>query len=226
MPSQAFNDIEALCYSDEPESELLPQLAAIISEHPNVGGETDDIGWSPLHCAALHRSPEFCNLIIELNSDLVKKKTNIGELPFHESCIKRNVETAKYLFSLYPVSIHIANTDGFYPLHIFVDVPWLDTSESDDMELLKFLLKHDRGAISSATVRGELPLHLACQSNVCINIIKLVYDSYPEAIHVNHNPNHSSVAEEIMTPLDMARGRGKAEAVAFFELQLNNVRQA
>eukprot|EP00956_Cyclotella_meneghiniana_P005822 scaffold7595_cov49-Cyclotella_meneghiniana.AAC.2 len=228
MPSQAYQDIKALCRSsDVPESELLPKLAAILDANPDVVYEQtvvneedsddlfpgDDCG-SLIFEAVWSRSPEFCRMLIEINGKLVKTKPDgVYWLPFHAACLRNNVKTAKYLVSLYPESISIPDEFGWYPLH------WLcrDGSQwiQDSLELVRFLLKHDRGAVSAATPSGDLPLHLACNGLI---VVKLVYDAYPEAVHVMDNYGK--------TPLDAARAMGNYAPVDFFETQLHYELQA
>eukprot|EP00956_Cyclotella_meneghiniana_P013494 scaffold19553_cov64-Cyclotella_meneghiniana.AAC.3 len=216
--SQAFlfESALALWSSKSSESELLPQLAAILSERPNVVNQTDSRGQTLLHYAARQRSPEFCRLLIEMDpkrmsTDIIQIADVIGYLPFHYSCTNKNFETARYLYSLYPESINIPAREGFYPLHCLL------CSGSDEYgqgmtEMVQFLLKHDRGAVSAAR-DGKLPLHLACRFQ-SLDIVKLVFDSYPEGIHVK--------CYDGSTPLDKAR----YEIISFLDTQLNYEHQA
>ena len=179
----------------------------------------DGLRQTLLHKAAIRRSPEFCQMLIELKIDHVKMKNVLGWLPFHLSCRCRKVDTAKYLFGLYPESIDIPNNNGSYPLHSFLRDPTPIHSEQDGIELVRFLLRNDRGAISAADQSaGNLPLHIACSGNVGINIIKHIYDAYPEAIHVQNN--------RVQTALDYARSHAKPEVVEFLETQFRYEQQA
>eukprot|EP00956_Cyclotella_meneghiniana_P037541 scaffold140284_cov40-Cyclotella_meneghiniana.AAC.6 len=223
-PIQAYEAIIDLCFSDDPESELLRQLAAILTEHPGAVKETDGDGRTLLHYAASYRSPKFCQMLIEIDSDLVRNFGMNESLPFNESCGGRNFETAKYLFGLYPESISIPDNLGFYPLHNFCSgrrtFDDYVNSQVDNIDFVKFLLEHDRGAISAATPDRLLPLHLVCRNNDCYDIIKFVYDAYPEAIHVKHDDGNGS------TPLDDARDNDDFYVVDFFETQLAYEHQA
>ena len=104
MLSHWYESVVALCKNDDclDESELLSQLEAILKENPNVARETDEDINTLLHWAAMHRSPAFCKLLIDVNPDLVKIADSYNMLPFHDACLQCNVETAKYLFHLYP----------------------------------------------------------------------------------------------------------------------------
>ena len=106
-----FNDIGAICANSDnlSESELVSILKATQIE-PSVLSERDEKGRTLIHIAAIYkRSAEFCKLIHEQNGTLVKTTDNHGMLPMYYSCVLVNVETAKYLFNVYPESIEMSN---------------------------------------------------------------------------------------------------------------------
>eukprot|EP00956_Cyclotella_meneghiniana_P025625 scaffold53751_cov37-Cyclotella_meneghiniana.AAC.2 len=86
-------------------------------------------------------------------------------------------------------------------------------------ELLLFLLKHDRGAVSTPTHDGELPLHYACGIQE-LAFVKLLFDAHPDGIFV---PVQN---EDRYTPVNIARSYHKADEVHFFETQIELHRQA
>ena len=210
----AASSILALCRFGSAETESLAELKSILREHPNVLQERDEHNQTLLHFACRYgRSSEFCKVIIEADHDLVMAVNNNGWLPFHYSCWYGNVETAKYLFSLYPEGINIPDvSSGRYPLHIV-----LNSGSQNSTKLAQFLLKHDRGAISICTESGNLPLHYACR-NSSLAIAKRVFDLYPQAIYMRNVGRR--------TPLDDARRANQMEKALFFEFQLNFLRQA
>ena len=165
-----------------------------------------------IHYAAIKgRSPEFCRVIHEQNSTILKTTDNYGLLPFHWACSAVNVETAKYLFYIYPESIKIPNGSRWYPLHLLAE----NYKGSNDrmLQLLAFLLKHDKGAVSTGNSWGDLPLHIACQRRK-LPFVKLLFDAHPDAIFVRD--------ESRDTPLDIARrSRNQACVVNFLENQLS-----
>eukprot|EP00956_Cyclotella_meneghiniana_P037540 scaffold140284_cov40-Cyclotella_meneghiniana.AAC.5 len=221
---------EGICYSMTTRSSLR-LLESILRLHPDAVNDTYDDpfsgggGRTMLHLAARHRSPEFCKLIVQARSDLVRVKDERGSLPFHYSCSNRNVDTAKYLFGLYPECINIPDERGFYPLHCFLfismsDGPELDTRELSKpiiVEFAKFLLQHDQGAISAATNEeegGDLPLHFACGSyssgsfGNSFEIITRVFDAYPQAIYVenaNSRTPFDGVSSHVSGDVDQLR---------------------
>ena len=97
MPSESFQSIRILCDNDDgrSESELVEQLKLILSANPDLAREIDGLGKTLLYHAAANCSPEFCKLLVELNTKAVKTTSDVGELPLHHSCFANNVETAK-----------------------------------------------------------------------------------------------------------------------------------
>ena len=211
--STEFQSVISLCYSDLPESELTSNLEAIIRSCPNLRHHSKEL----LGNAVRRRSPAFCKLIIEMNPGLSSERNTL----FHDSCYYANFETAKYFLDLCPESINIPMRNGLYPLHLLLT--GRDGRDESVYELAQFLLKYDRGAITTPNCTGNLPLHIACQSKK-LSIVQLVFDSYPEAIHERNCRGR--------VPLDHARMRSTAKdgerslIVTFLEQQLRLERQA
>jgi ankyrin repeat protein len=229
-PSSIYLSIEELCEYDNDEglseSEPLERLNTIILKNPTaarlaiVNGKEE--GWTLLHQAAFDRSLEFCKVLVEMDSGLLTvKATDSGSLPIHIACDSLNFGTAKYLYGLFPESINIPGEFGRYPLHCLLRN--YDIYEGDDEppegfeEMLRFLLERDQGAVLKADNDGNLLMHLVnkyCGSTV----VELVYDAYPYGISIRNIRG--------LTPLDVARRFHNHDAVAFFESQIEFVRQA
>eukprot|EP00956_Cyclotella_meneghiniana_P012556 scaffold17853_cov65-Cyclotella_meneghiniana.AAC.8 len=213
------HDIKTLCRNpdDLSESELVSTLRATEID-PNELSERDFQGETLLHIAAMHgRSPEFCRVLHDQNSTLVKTTDNYGWLPVHCACNHpvKKLEIANYLFNVYPESIHIPTANrGEYPIHLLAGNNYGEGS--NDLQLLTFLLKHDNGAVSTPNNYGELPLHCACWGRG-LAFVKLLFDAYPDGVFV-HN--------EGRTPLDYARLNNQADVVHFVETQLRFHRQS
>eukprot|EP00956_Cyclotella_meneghiniana_P010729 scaffold15044_cov37-Cyclotella_meneghiniana.AAC.1 len=136
----------------------------------------------------------------------------------HHACAKVNVETAKYLFSMYPGSINIPNDDGWYPLHVLAAN--FSASNDQSLQLLAFLLNYDEGAVSTVDNRGELPLHIACRKRE-LAFVKLLFDAYPDAIFARNRYRS--------TPVDNAiryRDGDGADVINFLQMQLDFRRQS
>jgi hypothetical protein len=139
-------------------------------------------------------------------------------LPFHLACHFKNVDTAKYLFRLYPESIDIACSYGSYPIHHLCYGFCGDNLLVDArvLELTQFLLKHDRGAVEKRIILDQIPLHIATFSSQPLSIVKVVFDAYPEAIYAQCGE----------TPLQLARrDESRVALESFFESQLEFLRK-
>jgi ankyrin repeat protein len=216
----AFNHICLdLCYDrDSSESELISQLISVLRTNPEVLYEQDiRFGQTVLHCAAKKRSVEFIKVLVEADGGLeaVRTADDDGILPIHEACKKCNVEAAKYFYSIYPESINIADNDGDYPLHYAISKNGglgLGATDEDLEDLIRFLLKNDQGAVSQH--HGALALHIACLFH-SLDIVKLVYNKYPRAIHTR--------ADDGRNPLDCCEN---TTTRTFLEAQLEWEREA
>ena len=214
-----FNDIRALCRNDDnlSESELVSTLRATKIDPSVLAEREDQYGGTILHIAVCKgRSPEFCGVLHDQNSTLVKSTDNYGMLPMHRACTNVNVELAKYLFNVYPDSINIASAHGSYPLHELACDCGVGSNDQT-LQLLAFLLKHDKGAVSTCNDHGDLPLHVACFFRG-LAFVKLLFDAHPDGVFVREEYGY--------TPMVTARDRNKVDVVNFFETQLELRRQA
>eukprot|EP00956_Cyclotella_meneghiniana_P022796 scaffold43476_cov50-Cyclotella_meneghiniana.AAC.1 len=75
---------------------------------------------------------------------------------------------------------------------------------------------NDQGAVSARDRLGSLPLHYASQCTLAI--VELVFNSYPQAIHLTN--------QDAETPIDIARKYDKVEILNFFDRQVQLERQA
>ena len=211
--------IHKLCYNvdDLSEPELVSRLRAV-QINPAVLSEREEDGLTLLHFAVRRgRSPEFCRVLHELNATLVRTQNNFGRLPIHSACHFSRVETTKYLFELYPDSINIATDNGEYPLHFAAMNKSINENEA--LELISFLLRHDKGAVQSTRDSwGELPLHWACHYRAELAVVRLLFDAHPDGIFCRNNDGY--------TPMDVARSKNRADIVHFFETQLGFYLQA
>jgi ankyrin repeat protein len=134
---QAFRRFMPLCYYGTNnaehiyEQQRISELESILREAPEVLNRTDDDECTLLHFAISHRSVEFIKLMVESREDLVTIPNRRGELPIHCACLWGNVEAVKYLHSICPESINIADNHGFYPVHHSLKKPHQD--DHDDL---------------------------------------------------------------------------------------------
>ena len=199
MPSESFRSITDLCLCrDRSECELIDELKLILAKDPDVVHERDDgrtnfttsrgssfwhhvIGGALLHRAAKLRSIEFCKVLFEENPQALRLADSEERLPFHYSCVNNNVETAKYLFRLYPECIN-ATSNGEYPIHCLLRYSSADPSRSI-LAMTQFLLNNDRGAVTKPDSQGYLPVFISCHKPRKLEIIELLFNAYPEAVY-------------------------------------------
>jgi ankyrin repeat protein len=116
--------------------------------------DKNSCGQSLLFFAAKSRSIEFIKLLVETDGDMESVTTAdiFGMLPIHNACAYANVEAAKYLYSIYPESINIADEDGCYPLHFVLYNNMRPSGHEDFFKILnltRFMLLHDQGQFTN-----------------------------------------------------------------------------
>ncbi len=173
----------------------------------------------PIHLAARRQSHKFCRRLIKAYPGSEQVANSHGTLPFHFACQFNTVATAKYLYKLYPESIHAAiAANGSYPIHCVVAA----LEAEDNGKMVQFLLDCDPNVASQEARGGKLPLSLLCNGDyeglqafshntagvthyvnvwsLALKVLKILYDAYPEAIERNEvTSNVGNFHREIQT---------------------------
>ena len=162
-------------------------------------------------------------MILEDNPNYAKTGCNKGWLPFHYACEAWNVNTAKFLFRLFPEAIKVKTNDGLYPIHLVLRFSFYHSA--DALELARFIVEHYKDAVSAQMPDGSLPLHTA-SANLKRNLklIKLLFNEYPEAIRARNDMFHTPV--ECIVQSNGFGGDSVETVASFFEKQLDFERQA
>lgn len=125
------------------------------------------------------------------------------------------MDTTIYLLEIYPQSINITTEDGWHPLHLLCHKIHED-NENKGVEIVEFLMKHDKCAVPTPNKYGNLPLHLACIHGYLV-LVKPLFNAHPEVILLENNSGD--------TPLDLAISCNWNEAVVQYlmaQLQFRN----
>lgn len=165
----------------------LPRLSS--SHHPLL--EIDKGERTVLHLASRLNSIELFDCVNQILNDLNEKKNkdesselkliNIqtfnlnGALPLHNAArFCTTFPLFKHVYMCDPQLINYANNDRMLPLH------WA-AAKNKNINNIKLLLNSNKNSISMENIENCYPLHLAGQNN-CLNVVKFIYYSYPEAI--------------------------------------------
>ena len=132
-------------------------------------------------------------MLIDHNPDIVKTPDEEGILPIHAACdfSGKHNQLIKFLIAQYPESVNIPDAHDCYPVHNYIIL------NGDRLDVLQLLLKCDEKALSTPNDEGNLPLHSAVEKSEFVEIIKEVYDAYPQALN--------SENENRLIPLDVAQ---------------------
>ena len=154
----------------------------------------DDTFATPLLYATIHYHPndlEIVKLLFEAYKT-VKPDSNGGldvdginhELPLHFSIIQNKNEVSEYLIDQYENAIWHSSRFG---------TPLFYITPKTDIKLIKKMIEIEKKKKKIlASIRnsyGEYPLHVACFKNLSLEVIKLIYNDFPDAIKNNDNWN-------------------------------------
>ncbi len=211
--------LHQLCCNDYLDEEIgLEILNLLLEKCPESVRHATRNGNLPIHLAAATQSLEFYRILIGGYPGSERITNDNGQIPFHSACRCNTVATVKYLYQLYPESINVAGNRGRYPIHYAI-LGLKDRPETA-IEMVQFLLRCDPNVVSQK-LRGKLPLYWVCNKatnvntpklNAYLNIVQMLYDTYPEAIESNEiTSNVGSFCAEVQT---------------FINVQLTYARQA
>ena len=212
-----FNELpmHILCkgHRDIDDEVAIDILRILLDANPNsvrtqTHDDNEDDGDLPLHIAVTNKSQAFCELLVDVYPESVRRKNRYpASLPFHKACEGGRRDTIEYLLSLYPESVHIRNNRGYLPIHEAVICPGENTPE-----IIEFLLHHDPECLSKPVVstnemdnehlyqgNAALPLHVACNSFGNSDSTKQLFDLYPDAILIRNGQGQ--------LPIDILRQR-------------------
>ena len=175
-------------------------------------------GCLPVQIAVANKSTAFCKILIDAYPDSLQIGSDDGWLPIHDACAygtrDDTADTIQYMLELDSELINAEDSDGWLPIHY--------VAERGRTKSIEMLLKFDPEAASKQINNGDrwlpLHLHLACDYDINISSIQVLYDAYPEAIFASDRDGD--------TPLDIAREEGKQPAMEFLQTQLEYAEQS
>eukprot|EP00984_Skeletonema_dohrnii_P030557 scaffold22129_cov72-Skeletonema_dohrnii-CCMP3373.AAC.1 len=192
-----------VCYvlfsSDVKDSVALAVLKMLLENYPRMVRDFRRNGMSLLHDAAsnhLPRAVEVCRLLIQafrglglvLELDESMDDVNVQLQPLHIACVRGNLPVVECILEVRPDAIRGESSDGRFPIHFAINA--LRKTPQAAVEVVKFLLSFDP-SVASEEVNGittGYPLIYACLEtnasnlNAGLEVIKLLYNAYPEAI--------------------------------------------
>eukprot|EP00984_Skeletonema_dohrnii_P023891 scaffold12996_cov79-Skeletonema_dohrnii-CCMP3373.AAC.2 len=181
--------------SDVKDSVAFAVLKMLLEDHPRMVRYERWNGMSLLHYAAsnhLPRAVEVCRLLIHVFRGLVlelDESTDDFQLqPLHTACSRGNLPVVECILDMCPTAIRGKSSNGEFPIHFAISA--LTGNPQAAVEVVKFLLSVDP-SVASQEVNGitnSCPLTFACVMpnvlnwNAGLEVIKLLYNAYPEAI--------------------------------------------
>jgi ankyrin repeat protein len=144
----------------------------------------------PLHWACRGKaSLEVIRCLLELEPDAISSPGLRGMLPLHEACRSNrrpeseSLMVIQYLVGKYPDAVKTTDMEcGFLPLHAA-----LGRCPGRSADVIKFLIKCHRKALTIETKTGQLPIHLACARETPVQVIQCMVKQYNASIVARDN---------------------------------------
>jgi len=194
-----FFPIHELCFNKHLDDDTsLDILQFMLGADPGLARVPGD-GNFPIYHAASRQGFGFCKALIDAYPEplrIVTQDFGYRSLPVHLVCGRSDradtIDTIQYMLGFYPESTNVPDGRGLSLLH--------KVARGHRADIVELLLKHDPHAASRTTENDsrQLPLHLACKYAHDIEVIRALFDAYPQAILVHNG--------EGKTPLELARG--------------------
>ena len=186
FPTHSLCDRDAECDAEIPDIKI---LALLISASPELVRRSDNVaGMLPIHYAALHGKHEYVKLLAYAYPESLRIVSDEGNAPLHYACMFHNTETVEVICNECPEALCDRTMDGLLAIHLAC------AGGPPDPELINILLSEDPSLASEKThdEKPRLALHILCSNEYpdedVAQGVKLLYDAYPEAIHIISEP--------------------------------------
>jgi ankyrin repeat protein len=151
----------------------------LLESYPEAAKVQNSNGNSQLHIVAKRQDFDTVKLLTEFYPEAAMMKNKEGDLSLHIACTSKSFHIGEFLLKLYPEGSKVRNKNGQIPLHI--------SCQNNDAEMIILLLKtHSEGA-KVKDKKGWLPLLHTINYSGSFDIIKMLFDAYPEASTVKTN---------------------------------------
>jgi ankyrin repeat protein len=126
----------------------LKKVKELLKHHPDLVFNKDDLGWIPLHDAAIGGEKDVAELLLANKAD-VNDKDNVGETPLHVAAEKDQNDVAELLLAN-NADANAKDNGGATPLHVAALMGHRSAAE---------LLLANKADVNAKDNHGDTPLH-------------------------------------------------------------------
>ena len=158
------------------------------------------LGWAPLHYTAYSGNIQAMKVLLKQGAN-VNYQGKDGKSPLHVA-IDKGMKKAVVALVNSGADVNLEDSRGYTPLHYCAlvsvdndtDCTQKNDTLQDKLDVTEFLLtRSSKAGIRDMT--GNLPLHLALQSNTSLGIVKILCSALPKPIKDSINQkNHNGYA--------------------------------
>jgi ankyrin repeat protein len=153
-------------------------VCELIEQYTPAIRELDNDGNYPLHlaCGLSRLCHEVVDPLVDAFPLALQQRNKKGQYPLLIAINNQSIEVILKMIELFPIAIEQNDNDGYYPLHKACQREWSEAF------ILK-LLENFHFAATQRTVEKKLfPLHLACDYQRSIVVVRQLVKLYPQAL--------------------------------------------
>ncbi|BFG28849.1 hypothetical protein CerSpe_151230 [Prunus speciosa] len=182
-------------------------VGTMVSKNPGIIGEVDELGWTPLHYAALGGNLEATRVLLQLDSDASYILDKSGLSALHVAAYAGCTKIMEEMIGCRPDTCDLLNDKGQTILHAAV--------LGEQINVVNYILKNPKlaGLINEVDNDGNTPLHLAAHQHNRQIITTLIHDRRVDKTAIN---------EEFSQAVDFFLGDnfGEQESISLLDRQV------
>ncbi|PQQ13125.1 ankyrin repeat-containing protein [Prunus yedoensis var. nudiflora] len=201
-------------------------VETMVSKIPGIIREVDELGWTPLHYAALGRNLEATRVLLQLDSDASYILDKSGLSALHVAAYAGCTKIMEEMIGCRPDTCDLLNDKGQTILHAAV--------LGEQINVVNYILKNPKlaGLINEVDNDGNTPLHLAARQHNRQIITTLTQDrrvdktatteEFSQAVDFFLGDNFGEQESISLLDRQVLRHLGRSVGIPFFQQQITS----
>ncbi|ONI12114.1 hypothetical protein PRUPE_4G145300 [Prunus persica] len=201
-------------------------VETMVSKKPGIIREVDELGWTPLHYAALGGNLEAARVLLQLDSDASYILDKSGISALHVAAYAGCTKILEEMIGRRPDTCDLLNDKGQTILHAAV--------LGEQINVVNYILKNPKlaGLINEVDNDGNTPLHLAARQHNRKIITTLTHDrrvdktaineEFSQAVDYFLGDNFGEKESINLRDLHVLDHLGRSVGIPFFQQQITS----